>query len=85
MLPPHPSQVPYLVELGGLNLYPIAQQLPWVAPGLPEGSFVIVIFSGVSGQVGAGLYITCGPGGCGVKCVKHMCICGLGLASAGVV
>lgn len=46
-----PSQVPYLVELGGLNLYPVVVQLPWVAPGLPEGSYVIAVFSGVSGQV----------------------------------
>jgi hypothetical protein len=51
--PPKKIKVPVLVALGGLNLYPVVEQLPWTAPGLPEGSYVILLFSGASGQVRA--------------------------------
>lgn len=53
------AQVPVLVELGGYNLYPVVEQLPWAAPGVEAGSFVIVVFGGTAGQVRRGLACCC--------------------------
>ena len=45
-------QVPALVALGGYNLYPVVEQLPWVPEDLP-GSWVVFLFSGNTGQARA--------------------------------
>ncbi|KAI8465624.1 MAG: hypothetical protein J3K34DRAFT_525211 [Monoraphidium minutum] len=42
-------EVPALLALGGLNLYPIVTHLPWTPADLP-GSYTILLFSGNQGQ-----------------------------------
>ncbi|GBF91347.1 hypothetical protein Rsub_04087, partial [Raphidocelis subcapitata] len=50
--------VPALTRLGGLNLYPVTLQLPWASADLPEGSFVVLVFAGVFGEI---MYVPPGP------------------------